>query len=272
MITRTHRFRGRLLAIFGLAAVGVLMAALPAYADTSQSSASAVTLQLVGQTAVTSGTVTASNNGTTETITGTNSPALSVLGTQNIIRAGVLAQQARAFSDGSSAACAGLVGVGGTIQVGEGGSCQVSGNPPSGVNLLGVITADAILTRCVANSDGTATATTQIVNARLLGIPINLTLPNINVPGVANVTVGQQTIQGTNGQVSGTAFHLSALSILGPPLAQLDIGHVSCGPNARTNPIPTFPLKGLPIAGGIVALAGGAVYYRRRRTASKAVA
>ncbi len=265
--------RSRLVALVAFATAGVLMGALPAYADTSQATASAATLTVVGQPALSTGTVTAANDGTTETTTGNPNPALSLLGTQTLLTAGVLVQQARAFNDGTSAACAGVVGPGGIVSVGPGGTCAVSGAAPNGVTLLsGVVTADAILERCVASSDGTATAHAQIVNAKLLGVPINLTLPSITVPGVLTLTIAPATTTGTGGAVTATALHLDALSLLGPPTAALDLGKVSCGPNAKTQPISAFPTKGLPIAGGVVALAGGALYIRKRRSAARAAA
>jgi hypothetical protein len=58
---------------------------------------------LVGGGLASSGSTTASNDGTTETLTGTQLPSLAVLGAQSVINAGVLGQISRAFNDGTSA-------------------------------------------------------------------------------------------------------------------------------------------------------------------------
>jgi hypothetical protein len=193
-----------------------------------------------------------------------------VLGTQSTVTAGVLVQTAVARGDGTSAACAGLVGPGGSIQVGSNGDCTVVGAAAGGVtvNLPGLVTlkATAILEECTASSSGALTATAQLVDATL-----NL-LGQTAVSLPVNPTAGQQVSAflltlGLNnqsnpvaGQIKGTALSLSVLNTIG-----LDIGTVTCGPNAVTAPSSVFPVKSLPIAGGTAAILGGAgfLWYRR---------
>ena len=106
------------------AAALVVLAAMPALAAThrAQASGSALTLTLGGSPNGT-GTFTATNDGSGEHTSGTNQPAISVLGGQDLISQGTLHQDATArVTDGSghSAACAGLAGQGATlVSVGE---------------------------------------------------------------------------------------------------------------------------------------------------------
>jgi len=279
--------RPRFTQIVTVTAAGLAMAlfmASPAMADTSQSSASALQLTLVGGGLASSGQTTASNDGTTETLTGTQNPLLTVLGTQPVISAGVLGQTSRAFTDGSSAACAGVVGAGGSIVVGGNGNCVATPGGSAVSLALGTIvgtgaialTADAIYSSCNATSAPTATGTTSLVNAKitatLLGITttlLNLSAnpaPNsgLTIPLVLDVTENAQTTP-TPGEITVTALNISAIS---GALASLQIGHVVCGPNAQAEPVPSIPLKGTPIAlglGGLIA-AGGVLAYRRYRS------
>ncbi|MET7959200.1 choice-of-anchor P family protein [Micromonospora zamorensis] len=265
----------------------VVLAASPAMADTSQSSASALQISLLGGGLASSGTASATNDGTTESISGNQNPPLAVLGAQTVITAGVLGQNVRAFNDGTSAACAGVLGTGGSISIGPGGSCLVT--PGAGVTLTlgtsGVATialvADAIYSSCTATSSPSATGTASLVNARitstvlgiettLLSLPVN-PAPNtgLSIPGLINLTLNGQSSSGV-GQLTVTALNLTAL---GGALAGVTIGTSSCGANAIAPPIPVIPLAGAPLALGIGALVagttGGFSFYRRRRAAAR---
>jgi hypothetical protein len=256
-------------ALVAFAAVGVLLMSVPAYADTSQSTGHAIDVTLLSIPTVDTGVYTAANDGTTETHTGNTAPSVGLLGSLGgVATAGALVQQARAFTDGTSAACAGAVGQGGLVQIGNDGTCTVTGAPSGGVSLLsGAIKADAVLEWCTADSSGNATAHAQIVNLQLAnGTPINISLPNVNIPGIANLAISPATVAGSGGQVTATALHLDALSVLGTATGtSVNIGKVTCGVNAATSPIPSFPMEGLPIVGGIAVLAGGVLYVRKRR-------
>ncbi|MER7455960.1 choice-of-anchor P family protein [Micromonospora sp. NPDC126480] len=260
-----------------------VLVATPAMADTSQSSASALRIDLVGGGVASSGTASATNDGTTESISGNTNPSLAVLGSQDVITAGVLGQDVRAFNDGTSAACAGVAGASGTFDIGAGGSCLVT--PGAEVSLtLGTnglatiaLVADAIYSSCTATSAPSATGTTSLVNARLtsttagitttlLSLPAN-PAPNtgLSVPGVLSITLNEQT-SSTSGQLSVTALSIDALA---GTLASVTIGESNCGPNAIAPPIPVIPLAGAPIALGVGAIAAGIgfVLHRRRATA-----
>ncbi|MEU7976222.1 choice-of-anchor P family protein [Micromonospora sp. NPDC049089] len=265
----------------------VVLAASPAMADTSQSSASALQISLLGGGLASSGTASATNDGTTESISGNQNPPLAVLGAQTVITAGVLAQNVRAFNDGTSAACAGVLGTGGSITIGPGGSCLVT--PGAAVTLtLGTsglasisLVADAIYSSCTATSSPSATGTATLANARivstllgvettLLNLPIN-PAPNtgLSIPGLIDLTLNGQSTSGV-GQLTVNALNLTAL---GGALAGVSIGTSSCGANAVAPPIPVIPLAGAPLALGLGALVagttGGFSLYRRRRAAAR---
>ena len=94
MKRRVLRYAG----ILGATTVAALVVA-PAFAATtvSQSSARALNLNLAGNN-ITSGlgTVTATNDGTTESKTGPTDPPIGVLGNQGLLNLGVLVQEASA--------------------------------------------------------------------------------------------------------------------------------------------------------------------------------
>jgi len=111
-----------------------LMAMGPALAAdiVSRSSANALTIAIAGN-GQGSGTVTATHDGKHESVQGDTAPPVHLLGGQQLLSAGVLAQEATASADsdgvGSSAACAGIAGQGGSVaQIGD-SSCLRPGQP-----------------------------------------------------------------------------------------------------------------------------------------------
>ncbi|MCA1677409.1 MAG: hypothetical protein LC799_36280, partial [Actinobacteria bacterium] len=108
----------RAYAVVAVASLLILGAADPALADASQATGQAATVQLLGQPVLTTGQVVAANDGTSQTKTGTSTPALSILGAQTVLSTGSLYQDAVADDDGTSAACAGVIGPNGAIQIG----------------------------------------------------------------------------------------------------------------------------------------------------------
>lgn len=255
---------------FGLA---LTYGATAAWADTSAATAQAVSLTIANNQVVTSGTEKASNDGTQGTVTAGGTPALSLLGTQSVINAGLLPQTAVAYADGSSAACAGLVGAGGTIQIGNDGNCTVIGGGAGGVliNLSNqlVIQATAILEECFAKSDGTVSAQAQLIDAavyaggqKLVDIPANPAASTTQSPA-ALLSLGLN-VQDTStpGEIKATALTVTLLGAI-----NLSIGNVTCGPNALTSPTSVLPVKSWPIAGGTAAVIalGTTLWYRRRR-------
>lgn len=122
----------RLAAFVSAAALGtVAVAPATAAAPLAQSGANAITLSVAGNENG-SGNVTATNDGSGEKKSGDTSPPISVLQRQQLVNAGVLAQEATAtVSEGAgrSAACAGITGNGGsTAQIGD-SSCIDPGRP-----------------------------------------------------------------------------------------------------------------------------------------------
>jgi hypothetical protein len=264
-----------------LVATLVVAQASPALADTSQATAQAALLQIGGGTVLTTGQVSATNDGTQAapgTVTGNTAPALSLLGSQDLLAAGVLVQQAVANPTGTSAACAGVVGNGGLVQIGPGGACTFGAQPSGGVRInlgttLVFISADAILAECTANSNGTVTGKATLVNARINVIgptPISLDLSpapntNVTVPGIVSLVLNKQSTPSGPGSIMVTALDLNLLS----STAHLALGTVTCGPNAKAPPIPVIPVKGMPFAAATVAAAGLVFLGVRRRRGSR---
>lgn len=278
-------------------ALGVLMAMLigpaaglaAATTVVSQATAQAASLDLGTGSVLTTNMCDATNDGTVAspgTISGscTTTGALSLLGTQSFITAGVLAQEAAARPDGTSAACAGATGAGGSIQVGSTAPCVVNpGTPPHGVSIgssgvlgVGGITADAIYAFCTASPTAVPTGGATLVDANLgtgvlvgglTTLPVNPTVNDTLSVTLLGVNLGTVVLneQTPTTPVAGGPIAVTALdlNILG---AHLKVGSVTCGPNtAVVPPTPMFPVKGLPIAGGMLAVAGGATWLARRR-------
>lgn len=279
-----RRFRlhpGRSLGALGAATVTLLaLSAAPAYATggfTSQASAQALNVTLVGNPAIATTPYTVKNDNGTVTTTGTENPALSVLGSQTSVVAGVLGQQAVANSDGTSAACAGLLSPGGTIQIGTGGTCAVSpgASAAPGVSIPAIgLTASAIYETCTANAAGQVTSEVHLVDASIGNTSLaslNGAAPNstLNV-GLATVTANYQPAPQTAGSVNATALHITVANTV----VVVNIGTVTCGPNAAIPGVAVVPLQGLPFAAGGAGLAALIVvpWYLRRRRAGQAAA
>ena len=125
---RNHLLR---IGAMATAAAVVTVSAGPALAAEPVAQASATGLRLtIASTPTDSGTYTVTHDGTKETASGSNEPAISALGGQSFIQAGTLSQDAGTVirdKKGYSAACAGLAGDGATlVEVAEGG-CLVPG-------------------------------------------------------------------------------------------------------------------------------------------------
>ena len=116
-----------------LAAASMLaLSAGPALAADVVAQAEATALEVtVAGSGTDSGTYTSTHDGTTETTTGTNQPAIGALGGQDLVTVGTLAQDATSSvvdTYGTSAACSGLAGDGATVvEVGD-GSCLSGGD------------------------------------------------------------------------------------------------------------------------------------------------
>lgn len=115
------------------AAALTLLSAAPAHAATvAQATANAYTLK-IAESGTDSGTVVATHDGSGAEKTGSTNPPVDALDNQELLNAGVLAQDAavRVQDNGAgwSAACAGVAGEGGSVaQVGDSG-CITPGEP-----------------------------------------------------------------------------------------------------------------------------------------------
>ncbi|MCR6033279.1 hypothetical protein GGQ22_17815 [Nocardioides sp. zg-579] len=104
--------------------------AVAADAPVAQASATALRLTIAG-TPADSGTFTVTHDGERQRSEGSDSPALSVLGGQDFVQAGTLAQKARTRVEdgrGASAACSGLAGDGAVLLEVDEGSCLRPGD------------------------------------------------------------------------------------------------------------------------------------------------
>jgi hypothetical protein len=280
----TVALRRRAGLVTALVAALVVVGAGPAAADTSVSSATAVGLALGGGNTASSGTVTASNDGQNATSSGNTQPALGTLGSQTLITSGTLVQKAVALADGTSAACSGLVGAGGSITIGADGSCTVvNGSGGVSIRLLGGalpvdIKADAITSRCTAASTGATTAASSLANARVvittLTVPTTIPLAvapavgaGVSVPGVATLVLNGQTSPQGAGSVKAGALTVNLLA----GGVRVDVATSSCGLNVVTLPVPAVPLSGWT-ALAVAAVAGWALlaarWVRSRRPAA----
>lgn len=115
-----------------LATTFFLLGTAPAYAaPLATAEATAVRGSIAGSPAD-SGAVSAAHDGTAEQRTGEASPPVGVLGNQRLLNVGVLAQEATAAvtdGAGSSAACAGIAGNGGSVAQVGGSRCLTPGAP-----------------------------------------------------------------------------------------------------------------------------------------------
>lgn len=268
--TTPRRAWNRLLltGVAGAAALG-LATATSAAADTSVATANALTAVVLAGNTVTTGATSATNSGSQATQTSGPAPAVSVAPSQSGISTGVLAQTAVARADGSSGACAGLVGAGGTISVGDDGLCNVSGGGTGGVQLtvggLVAIKADAILATCTATSAGVLTGSVKLlgVSATVLGAGGGTT--NVSATSAENsginlsalgVPVAQVLTRATTRPNDGS-ITVNALKVvvLGKTL-YTSIGTVTCGANAKTVPTDALPGPAAPLSAVALAVLG----------------
>jgi hypothetical protein len=274
------------------AVLGVGMVASPASADTTQATANAALVKLGGGELLTTGLRTSNFNGTTTTYTGTKTPTLNLLDAQDLLGLGLLPQQAEAYNDGSSGACAGVVGKGGLIQLGKKGSCDfVAGTDPTpglSINLPGllVVKADAILQDGYGDSSGYTEAHTSIVSGdiSLLGgtkllqnLPViggilgngllSSVLPKdpapntkiLDLPGILTITANEQ-VPNFNGPGSlkstALAVHVLDTTKLNDLLQNL-LGSVTGALGGVTGGLGGGKLPGLSVGNQTLPLAGG---------------
>ena len=189
------------------AAIGALtltaMATAPALAApvVSQASATALTISVAG-TGQNTGTTEASNDGSGEVKTGEANPPIAVLGGQDLLDIGVLAQDAQAQvknKSGVSAACSGIAGDGASIaEVGE-SECLTPGDP------IGVSLANLDLTGAVLIDPASALGALA---------PLNAIVPQLVGPLTKTISDGLKPLGATG--LGGTLGTVQARCTAGP--------------------------------------------------------
>jgi hypothetical protein len=159
-----------------------------------------------------------------------------------------------------------------------------------GLDLLditgGTTSAAAITTTCTANSDGSITMNTSVVDLDILGDDIGSvttvspddTLTGLSLPTGVTATVElnkQTTDDPATGEDTVTGLYISLTDSLVTGLSEtIDIATATCGPYNSSGATPLASGKGVGIGLGAVGLVGGAVatvYVRRRRGALSAI-
>jgi hypothetical protein len=161
-------------------------------------------------------------------------------------------------------------------------SASVTSLTSPALPLLGLISAGAITTSCVANANGSFTGTTSIVNLSILGATYNGTTTTqtpltITVPGgiaSASVIVDQQIANaGPNPPAGSETVNGVAIQFtVAGATETVDIASATCGP--YTSGVPVASFKGMGIGLGALSLFGagvGTVYVRRRNAAGQAI-
>jgi hypothetical protein len=278
---RRHGFAApaRVGGILALIGVALVVLAGPALAAPYSTRASAVgaTLTVNGSSiSLDSGTQTATNDGTTPTVSASS-----------VVTSGTLVQSARASNDGTTAACAGITGPGGAGQPGNPATCVTAG-ASGGVNLLlgtlpGIgdlrIVADAIYGSCTAAADLSYTVTVHLINAQvtaggllIAALPAdpapNSDLTPAGYASQMSITANRQVFP-QPGEVVLTAFSLSTFL---DPAYNLTVGIADCGPPIDLAAVPLLPQAGIGVAGGTLIAIGAVFVIRRRRAASRSSA
>lgn len=181
--------KSRTLFVTATAVLAVLAPSTAMAADGARGEANAMRVTVGGEDPQGTGTVVATNDGTGEQKTGPVDPPVSVLSGQELAAIGVLAQDAAANDDGTSEACAGAAGDGGSvIEIGESGCLEPGDNIALGLSdldlsvlleteaiegtgslatLLGALGADQLTAVVAALNEGLTQVTDQIGDAGL---------------------------------------------------------------------------------------------------------
>lgn len=137
--------------------------------------------------------------------------------------------------------------------------------------LLGVVSATAVASSCLAQSDGSFVRTTSIgsltIGATTLPTgPIAPNTPFLTIPLVASIVLNEQSAGPVTGSEEVNAIQIT---LLGGTLEKINIASSTCGPFSADTPIASG--KGLALGLGLLGSVGvgyGAVYSRRRRAAA----
>ena len=187
---------------------------------------------------------TASNDGTQPLQEAGNNPTLAIIPGESSLTAGVLQQTATANNNGDSSACAGLIGNGAQIQIGDNGICTYhpGAGELGGITLGGPtgIVVDVALETCEATPSGT-NYTTEVINLTLGGNPVAIPpgpypANDFLIPSLIEVN---RQVTNPDGSVTATALYI-------PPLG-ISIGNVICTSGAQTGVSSAFPTESWPI-------------------------
>lgn len=186
----------------------------------SEAAGSALTVTIAGQSSG-SGEFRATHDGTDEETTGTNTPPVPMGADRDALLVGGLAQDATAAADGTSAACAGLVGADGTLQVGPDATCldDNTGRVSLSLGTLEdlalpelplpdvpdlpelpefpahlppmelLLEAEAITGQCVADPEETS-GSARVVDGRIVGVLGDTTVPILDLPASGTAGAG----------------------------------------------------------------------------------
>lgn len=271
------------------AALTVLTAGTAQAATVSQAEASAI--QIAALTVPLIPDSAAANDGSTPKVTSSLDGLIPLFPGVTLTNTGLYDQTAVARDNGTSAACAGIVGNGGTLSVGDDGKCVASTSGPALINLPSFavagtgfrfrLEASSLYSYCTAGpSDGTTgfSAGSTLANVTLIAQTVILGIPGpeVKIPVNANgsfsipapfssvISLDVNKVDTTGPQTSATALHIG----MGPnsSIASIDIGKTVCGDNARTADVPGLPLTpaGLATATATAAVLGGSVYAGRK--------
>jgi hypothetical protein len=136
--------------------------------------------------------------------------------------------------------------------------------------LLGIVSATAVSSSCLANADGSFVESTTIASLSVADTTLTPgTIPAndafLSIPLVANITLNQQVAGPITGSVTVNAIHIALLGTG----EEINIASSTCGPFSADTPVASG--KGLALGLGLLGSVGvgyGAIYTRRRRNAS----
>jgi hypothetical protein len=178
----------------------------------------------------------------TPACTGTGTPAGAsdtcqvqpILDLQPLADVGALSQDVQVDTNGHVAACAGLIGEGGTLEIGGPEGCTANGGTGRGLEVLGVLPGitpailglNAAYATCSASATGATGAAAVVQGLTILGTPVGDVLdapPNtdISVLGLANIRINTQTP--IPGGLRVTALEVDVLGLL-----NLKVGEATC--------------------------------------------
>lgn len=293
--------RGLLRGLQAIVAAGAVVALTTGAANAatiSQSDASAIQIAALSVPLIPDSH--AVNDGSTPRVVQTLQGAIPLLPGENLVNTGVYSQTSIASNNGTSAACAGIVGTGSALSLGNDGTCTAdTTNGPAIINLPGFtvagtgftfrLEASALYSYCTAgpadatsgfSAGSTLANVTLVAQASVLGIPspairipINLNgSVSIPAPFSSVISLDINKVDTTAPQTSATALHIG----LGPnsSIASIDLGKTVCGTNALTKDVPTLPFTpgGIATAAGTVVFLGGSMYVGRRLRSRSAAA